>query len=63
MAGRTHRYAVEIEWTGNTGEGTSRYDGYRRDHLIRSGGKTLEGSSDPAFRGRSEEHTSELQSH
>jgi organic hydroperoxide reductase OsmC/OhrA len=52
MAGRTHEYRVQVEWTGDRGEGTRRYDGYGREHLIRADGKPdVPGSSDPAFRG------------
>jgi organic hydroperoxide reductase OsmC/OhrA len=48
----THHYVVNIEWTGNTGSGTSGYGSYRRDHDVRAEGKpVLEGSADPAFRG------------
>jgi len=49
---REHRYAVEIEWTGNQGTGTSGYRAYGRDHLVSAPGKpAIPGSSDPAFRG------------
>jgi organic hydroperoxide reductase OsmC/OhrA len=41
-----------MRWTGNTGEGTRTYRGYKRDHIISSEGKPeLPCSSDPAFRG------------
>lgn len=51
-SGRTHRYPVEIVWTGNRGEGTTTYRGYGREHEIRIAGKpAIAGSSDPAFRG------------
>ncbi len=47
-----HRYHVTVDWTGNTGTGTSSYKAYSRDHLIRAEGKPdVPGSSDPAFRG------------
>lgn len=47
-----HNYEIQVEWTGNTGEGTLNYRSYLRDHVIASVGKhTIEGSSDPAFRG------------
>ena len=50
--GKEHRYAVEVRWTGNTGEGTKSYQSYARTHEIISGRKpTIAGSSDPAFRG------------
>lgn len=54
MTGRTHQYVVAVEWTGNTGSGTSTYRGYERRHEITAptGGKPpIPGSSDPAFRG------------
>ncbi len=51
-APRTHRYGVTVEWTGNTGSGTSRYGAYDRAHDLRASGKPLiEGSADQAFRG------------
>ncbi len=51
-APREHSYAVQVRWTGNTGEGTSHYRGYERTHEIRIEGKpVISGSSDPAFRG------------
>lgn len=47
-----HHYALEIEWTGNRGTGTSDYKSYGRDHVVRAEGKhELEGSSDRSFRG------------
>jgi organic hydroperoxide reductase OsmC/OhrA len=54
MAGREHRYAVTVEWTGNTGTGTSGYRAYERRHEITAPGTPkppIPGSSDPAFRG------------
>ena len=49
---KTHDYEVSIAWTGNTGDGTSTYKGYMRDHVIQGEGKpTIKASSDPAFRG------------
>jgi organic hydroperoxide reductase OsmC/OhrA len=49
---REHRYSVNVRWTGNTGQGTSDYRSYKRNHEI----KVLEkppilGSADPKFRG------------
>ncbi|MFD4840520.1 OsmC family protein [Achromobacter sp. NPDC058515] len=47
-----HHYTVTVDWTGNTGAGTSSYAAYSRDHLIQAAGKPdVPGSSDPAFRG------------
>lgn len=55
MANRTHRYEVEVTWTGNTGSGTSGYRDYARDHDVTGvetpGKPTIPGSADPAFRG------------
>jgi organic hydroperoxide reductase OsmC/OhrA len=49
---KTHRYQVEVIWTGNTGQGTSNYRAYERSHEIKIEGKpSILGSSDPAFRG------------
>lgn len=47
-----HHYAVNIEWTGNRGAGTSNHRAYGRDHLLRADGKPpIEGSSDRVFHG------------
>lgn len=60
MAHDQHRYAVEVTWTGNTGEGTRHYAGYSRDHEIHVAGKpVIDGSSDPAFRGDARRHNPE----
>ena len=50
---KTHRYQVVVEWTGNTGTGTSSYKGYERRHEISAGSQKppIPGSSDHAFRG------------
>ena len=49
---KQHTYKLQMTWTGNSGEGTKTYRGYRRDHLISAAGKPdIAGSSDPAFRG------------
>ncbi len=57
---RTHAYAVDLEWTGNRGEGTRTYTGYARDHVIRIAGKPdLLGSADTAFRGDGARHNPE----
>jgi len=49
---KQHTYSLNIEWTGNTGVGTSGYKTYNRDHQISAPGKpAISGSSDPAFRG------------
>ncbi|MCL4768032.1 MAG: OsmC family protein [Hyphomicrobiaceae bacterium] len=54
MAGRQHRYRVDVRWTGSQGQGTAGYRSYSRDHEIASpvpGKPVIPGSSDPAFRG------------
>ncbi len=56
----THRYHVDVEWTGNVGTGTDGYRNYRRDHAIRITGKPeLAGSADPTFRGDASKHNPE----
>ena len=48
----THRYELTVRWTGNSGQGTSDYRDYGRDHEVQGDGKqAIPGSSDPAFRG------------
>lgn len=55
-----HHYQVTIQWTGNTGSGTSQYQQYERSHTIQSVGKPIiEGSSDPAFRGDANKYNPE----
>lgn len=46
-------YQVELNWTGNTGEGTSGYQSYLRDFALNGNEKMLSipGSSDPDFLG------------
>ncbi len=47
-----HRYALTVTWTGNTGEGTSTYRGYRRTHtVLAEGPPELLGSADRTFHG------------
>jgi organic hydroperoxide reductase OsmC/OhrA len=49
---KEHYYSLEIEWTGNTGNGTKNYKTYERSHELRKENKVDIGlSSDPAFRG------------
>jgi organic hydroperoxide reductase OsmC/OhrA len=49
---RSHRYTVQVRWTGSMGVGTRTYTSYKRDHLVEASGKPpIDGSSDPAFRG------------
>lgn len=47
-----HRYVLTVTWTGNTGEGTSSYRGYRRTHtVVAEGPPELLGSADRTFHG------------
>lgn len=47
-----HRYAIDLQWTGNRGEGTSGYKAYGRDHTVSTEGKhPIAGSADRAFFG------------
>jgi organic hydroperoxide reductase OsmC/OhrA len=57
---KTHHYQTSVEWTGNTGRGTSDYRGFQRAHRITAHGKpSIPGSSDPAFRGDSARYNPE----
>lgn len=52
MPAREHHYKVNIEWTGNNGQGTESYRSYDRNYQISAGNKPpIPGSSDPAFLG------------
>ncbi len=47
-----HFFETNIEWTGNTGNGTASYEGYERSYTINSENKpTILASSAPGFRG------------
>jgi organic hydroperoxide reductase OsmC/OhrA len=47
-----HNYAIELAWTGNTGQGTKNPRSYSRDHDVAADGlPTIAASADPAFRG------------
>lgn len=49
---KKHHYSTRLNWTGNSGSGTSDYKLYERSYQISIDGKPiLEGSSDPEFRG------------
>lgn len=49
---KVHRYVIDLEWTGNTGQGTRSLSAYERSHRISAGAKPpIAGSSDPSFRG------------
>jgi organic hydroperoxide reductase OsmC/OhrA len=57
---KTHQYSVDLLWTGNRGEGTTRYTGYERSYTLHVAGKPdITGSSDPAFRGDPRYHNPE----
>ena len=50
---KIHNYEIQVEWTGNEGNGTSNYRTYNRGHVITAEGKydKIFGSSDPSFLG------------
>ncbi|MEX2179255.1 MAG: OsmC family protein [Gemmatimonadaceae bacterium] len=55
-----HDYSARVVWTGNLGEGTSRYTSYGREYRIVIDGKPdLAGTSDPAFHGKPDVHNPE----
>lgn len=55
-----HTYTARVRWTGNLGDGTARYTGYGRDHVVAVAGKPdLPCSSDPAFRGAADRYNPE----
>jgi organic hydroperoxide reductase OsmC/OhrA len=57
---KQHSYELTVQWTGNTGTGTSGYRRYERSHLISVPNKMpIPASSDPAFRGDSTRHNPE----
>lgn len=48
----SHRYTLDLTWTGNLGTGTSGYRAYARSHQLSAPGKhPIACSSDPVFRG------------
>ena len=56
----THAYHLELEWRGNIGQGTSTYEGYSREHILRIAGKPdLIATADPLFRGDATLHNPE----
>lgn len=57
---KEHRYSLTVKWKGNTGQGTTSYTGYKRDHTVIADGKAeLECSSDAAFRGDKSKYSPE----
>lgn len=60
MANKEHHYKTNIEWTGNSGTGTSSYKGYERSHVISIEGKQkIFASSDTPFNGDATKHNPE----
>jgi hypothetical protein len=52
---KEHLYALAMNWTGNMGQGTEKYNTYERSYSLSMPGKPdICGSSDPAFRGDSQ---------
>ncbi|MDQ1556235.1 MAG: hypothetical protein QOI02_1237 [Actinomycetota bacterium] len=50
-----HSYAVDVEWAGNRGTGTSGYKAYGRETRISAAGKpSIDGSADRTFHGNAE---------
>lgn len=57
---RQHQYHTNLQWTGNTGQGTGNYRSYERSYEITIANKVpLQGSSDPAFMGNPQLHNPE----
>ena len=58
---KKHFYKVDIQWTGNKGNGTESYKAYNREHSINIPGKydKILGSSDPNFMGDSSKYNPE----
>lgn len=52
MKSKSHQYQTKLTWSGNLGQGTTRYDAYERTYQIKVDNKpVITGSADPAFRG------------
>ena len=57
---KEHNYAIHLDWVGNRGEGTKSYSSYERLYKISLQGKqSIEGSSDPNFRGDASKYNPE----
>lgn len=55
-----HTYHLELEWRGNLGQGTSTYEGYSREHILRIADKPdLVATAAPLFRGDTAQHNPE----
>ncbi len=60
MRTSNHTYNVNVSWTGNTGQGTAKPNGYSKNHEVRIAGKhVIEASSDPVFAGDPDRHNPE----
>jgi organic hydroperoxide reductase OsmC/OhrA len=60
VTGKKHIYTAHLEWTGNTGSGTSAYRAYERTWNLSSGGKpTVECSNDPLLGGDNSKYNPE----
>lgn len=56
----THPYSIQLNWTGNSGQGTANYTSYERSYEIAVEGKPpLQGSADPQFRGEASKYNPE----
>lgn len=52
MPARTHSYPVTVSWTGNTGDGTAKPNGYAKDaDITAEGNPPIPASADVAFNG------------
>ncbi|MCE1190276.1 MAG: OsmC family protein [Ignavibacteria bacterium] len=57
---KIHTYTINLEWTGNRGEGTSSYISYARSHNISGTDKEIIScSADPVFRGDAKKYNPE----
>ena len=57
---KQHSYSINVKWTGNLGNGTASYNGYKRTHEISAAGKQIiPMSSDPGFRGDADRYNPE----
>ncbi len=60
MNTKRHEYSACIKWTGNTGEGTAKYNSYKRSWQLATSGKPLvECSNDPVLGGDPARHNPE----
>ncbi len=60
MPPKHHEYIASVEWTGNTGQGTSSYKSYQRDwRLVTKDKQVVECSNDPVLGGDPGKHNPE----